>query len=235
MGSTKVHMRAAPYWGHFKVFKMKGAFLCGICRKSYAAENQAEYCVRGCISHHVSPQADTLVRGLKTRFRCPFCYREYSDKNQASQCLSQCGAVASGAQHTAQVAVGNVSVVAIQSGPSLTYLDEDESLGMPTTRGGEEPVSGGMNVSSASRQSTGSSKPSFADHDDTAAAEGAPEKPQNIVVGDGEEGVIYREMNQKPFVRHNASYVCSACRNKFFTKADVEACFEAHPIRDPLI
>lgn len=179
------------------------------------------------MTHHVSPHTDTLVRGLKTRFRCPYCYREYSDKNQASQCLSQCGSLASGAQHAAHVALNAVSAAEpVSAGPGLTYLDEDESLGMPTTRGGEEPITGDM----AGRTTTSSSQPTFADHDDPAA-----EKPQNIVVGDGEEGVIYREMNQKPFVRHNASYVCSACRSKFFTKADVEACFEAHPIRDPLI
>ena len=41
-----------------------------------------------------------------------------------------------------------------------------------------------------------------------------------------------RAPNQKPFVRHDASYVCSVCKVKFFTKVDVEEHFLKHPLVD---
>lgn len=39
-----------------------------------------------------------------------------------------------------------------------------------------------------------------------------------------------RKPGQKPFSRDGARYVCNACNNKFFTRSEVERCFERHPI-----
>lgn len=39
-----------------------------------------------------------------------------------------------------------------------------------------------------------------------------------------------RTANQKPFARHDANYVCTVCKAKFFTKVDVEDHFLKHPL-----
>lgn len=46
-----------------------------------------------------------------------------------------------------------------------------------------------------------------------------------------EESGPFREPSMKPFKRHDAKYVCSACGSTFFTRSDVEECFFSHPER----
>lgn len=41
----------------------------------------------------------------------------------------------------------------------------------------------------------------------------------------------FREPNMKPFKRHDARYVCSACGKNYFTKSEVEECYFSHPER----
>ena len=42
-----------------------------------------------------------------------------------------------------------------------------------------------------------------------------------------------RRADLKPFTRHDASYVCTVCKAKFFTKVDVEEHFLKHPLVEP--
>lgn len=41
----------------------------------------------------------------------------------------------------------------------------------------------------------------------------------------------HRELGMKPFKRHDARYVCSACGKNYFTRSEVEDCFFSHPER----
>ena len=57
---------------------------------------------------------------------------------------------------------------------------------------------------------------------------------QNIVLGKKEETddrlKLPRTAKHKSFARHDASYVCTVCKAKFFTKVDVEEHFFKHPL-----
>ncbi len=67
-----------------------------------------------------------------------------------------------------------------------------------------------------------------------SAPEPTPDEPAAATNGpmkDADGNVIYREPGMKPFKRADARYVCMACQTKFFTRNDVEKCFEGHPIR----
>lgn len=48
-----------------------------------------------------------------------------------------------------------------------------------------------------------------------------PEKPKPL---------LFRQLGQKPFARHDARYVCSVCKEKFFTKTEAESHFMTHPL-----
>lgn len=93
---VRVTVSRAPYWKHFRVFKMRGGYICGVCRRSYSDENHAKACVNSCSGHYAQSKIETLVRGLKTRFRCPFCYREYHDSLDATSCIARCKTILSG-------------------------------------------------------------------------------------------------------------------------------------------
>jgi hypothetical protein len=59
-------------------------------------------------------------------------------------------------------------------------------------------------------------------------AAAAPEPPP--VMDDDGEGP-YRTPGMKPFTRHDARYKCSVCAQMFFTRSEVEQCFQSHPER----
>jgi hypothetical protein len=56
----------------------------------------------------------------------------------------------------------------------------------------------------------------------------APAEP----IKDKNGEVLFRVPGQKPFKRADAKYVCTVCATKYFTKGDVEACFQSHPLKD---
>jgi hypothetical protein len=60
------------------------------------------------------------------------------------------------------------------------------------------------------------------DNNDNAGAK--PKDPKD------EKIYLTRAANQKPFQRHDASYVCTVCKVKFFTKVEVEEHFMKHPL-----
>lgn len=60
-----------------------------------------------------------------------------------------------------------------------------------------------------------------------------PTEEDTSVVADepySDEGP-HREPGMKPFKRHDARYVCSACGKNYFTKSEVEECYFSHPER----
>ncbi len=63
--------------------------------------------------------------------------------------------------------------------------------------------------------------------------ETTPKKPETAQ--EASKQVIMREPGQTPFNRDGAKYVCSACRGIYFTKMDVEACFQSHPESDGMV
>ena len=55
------------------------------------------------------------------------------------------------------------------------------------------------------------------------------ETEMEVIMADKAEE-LKRKPNQKPFHRDGAKYVCSVCKKKYFTQAEVVKCFESHPV-----
>lgn len=260
-GSVRLTISEFPYWGHFRTFKIRGGYLCGICRKSFSNEMQARSCMMGCIAPYAKYKVDTLVRGMKTRYRCPFCYREYLDCNDATGCLARCkkvifnetgsepykdafesdlsqvkGRILSFVQGVAKrdVALGNR-----QDRPSLTEITARERAPHQSPGRisfGLTPASS-LKVASASPSSgsTNNVIPAFKDPAASSVQVSAASAQSAASEAPAKEkydpNKVYRQPGQKPFGRDNARYTCGACNSKFFTKVEAEACFETHPLR----
>lgn len=92
-----------------------------------------------------------------------------------------------------------------------------------------------MDVSLASRKKEAEKLPAISAAEAIVASEPSFE-PENTIVPSAEEespGQIAKRKNRVPFekkfIRQGAKYECATCHQKYFTKDDVETCFDGHP------
>lgn len=275
--AVRVSVGEMPYWGHFRTYRVKNGYLCGVCRNSYADEGDAKNCVSCCVTPFAQSKVDILVRGMKTRFRCPFCYREYLDTTDAVSCLVRCKNhifSETGCERFKEAVESDMAIIRhrlhqtgsslprhahIVNGtekPSLSEVAANERNKVTGLIQAPAPqlkvVAPAQNVAVPQKSApkpgptlnmqptksvvkpaeTQAVIPVF-----TEAVSSAPvveEPPAIEAAGKAESydpNMIYREEGQKPFSRDNARYVCTACHQKFFTKTEVEGCFNSHPLK----
>lgn len=75
-----------------RVIRRDGRFVCGMCRKPYATEAEAEKCLEGCLSSwlRTAPPINEVKGGDAKQFRCGFCKRVYTARNEAQSCADAC-------------------------------------------------------------------------------------------------------------------------------------------------
>ncbi len=58
--------------------------------------------------------------------------------------------------------------------------------------------------------------------------------PSPLNPGENNKIILTRKPGQKPFTRHEARYLCTVCKEKFFTKTEAEGHFLQHPLADSI-
>ncbi len=191
-------------------------------------------------------QAQPTVAIRKGRFtlhRCRFCKREHADFMDAANCAAQCSEnlIAQANRSTSEIEQERVDVNISYMTPKKFSYTIDASTTSPIAMQemvktvlmpfqvrnalfnqkamkpllqamlkhasaiaiGKRPI-GGANFQGANNMA----------HD-------APSKPQSGTTSAKKDPA-------KKFFRDGAKYVCAICRGKFFTKIEVEACWEKH-------
>ncbi len=75
-----------------RVIRRDGLFVCGVCRKAYQREAEADHCLVTCLSHWLktAPPINEVTDGTATQFRCGFCKRVYTRRTDAQACADAC-------------------------------------------------------------------------------------------------------------------------------------------------
>lgn len=188
-----------------RVLRRGRRHLCGLCRASYDSENGAVSCLADCWGELL--KLDPVIqrrRGRKMLYRCRFCARDHARSDDARECASDCRARQE-AQHAAEMAL----------------FASDDIFPKPRRLPRKKAAPPVMIAAPA--------RPAKKKAEVPAEVVVAPEAaPQATPAPAPVEGEAKKPKPDKAFFRDGAEYVCTICQEHFFTKLEVQACFDAH-------
>lgn len=209
-----------------KVFRVGQQFVCGICRAPFESQGAAQSCLVECWQEILTQDGVTMrpsLAGLHA-FRCRFCSRDYANRGQAEACAKACRE-------------------RLAARAEQDQFDEDGGERTPKKKAFARPRPQPARPAPARRPAAAKPAPSGPAPADmslqsdivrqiTATAES--KVVQVTKTDDTADGPNVRARGRprtefkKTFIRDGAKYVCSYCRKNYFTKGEVEACFDTH-------
>lgn len=226
-----------------RVVPVAGGFCCGICRTVHPTLSAASGCVQTCWDAQLQAQPTVAIRkGMFTLHRCRFCKREYADFADAANCAAQCSEdlVAKANREAAEAAelpaprekkfaskalpytvdARTVSPVTLHE-MTKTVLMPFQVRNVLINQRAMKPL---LNAVLKHASAIAIGKRGLTGHRQEGGdsmAHGTEGKP-------AEQKPMTAKDPGKKFFRDGAKYVCSVCKAKFFTKIEVEACWEKH-------
>jgi transposase-like protein/ribosomal protein L40E len=226
-----------------RVLRQGTRFVCGVCRKAYATEAEAERCLAACMQRHVNPASTVAAEqhGRQKRYRCHFCKRVYEAEQPARACATECRkrtqeAITQGEQEKAAtrppgaVAGGAPSPATAPLGAPVGARGAATSPPSASTPAGEAPQASKQRAPVRRDdmhkflrdgrklvcRKCGAEHPTL----DTVIAcyDSHPEKQARPQASSDDE----------KFFRDGAKYVCRTCQKKWFTRVESVACYDGH-------
>lgn len=186
-----------------RVLKQGSLFVCGICRKPHMTKEQGNACVNNCFANFTSGELVQVTKQWgRDSFRCKLCTRTYAQLAPAQTCAADC---------KARMQQKLPPMPRVTAGGGFAP-QPDAPARKPIVRA----VAAAKPKAPAPRPTVvADAGPQMADAAPTPEAAPAPKRPP-------------RDRTKK-FHRDGARYVCQECGERFFTKVEVEACFDKHP------
>ncbi|MCX6126956.1 MAG: hypothetical protein NTV34_19705 [Proteobacteria bacterium] len=200
-----------------RVLHQEGQFLCGICRQKHQLNENAASCLRKCWSKLQTGPSILLFRKLrKLEFACIYCLRSYEDQKTAHVCAKDC---------STNLKIANPYSDSLS--PARQPRDWNQPLFTitPQQDASAEVLARTLEALDESSKSTPITAKNLTQNSLPHVAEApVPNEPS----GDPSKGPRIPKDRTKMFERHGAKYVCVVCKTKFFTKEEVEVCFNQH-------
>ena len=231
-----------------RILRQGRMFVCGICRKFHNTQEQASGCVHGCFTNLINGGLVQVIRQWgRDAFRCKLCTRTYAQMDAARQCGDECkkrlqtklppspqvmaagGAVSLTIQPTAKPRVApraakpmaRTLAVAV---PTHTAAAKTHIAASPVAAVAARPVAPTI----AAQAPVPATDPieDVASHA-VSAPEEAPAAAAAAPSGEPPKLKKLRDKTKK-FHRDGARYICQECSGKYFTRDEVEACWDGH-------
>lgn len=209
-----------------RVIRHNESFVCGICRMSYADPKDAVSCLKRCIGEYFSQNpVITIRKGKSVTHRCRFCGRTFGDLEEATKCGNDCRKTlkVSHEQELACLAEGaELAHAQPMKGPSPRRWSPFRLKMKDSSKAGRTLAS-----------SIGAKDQKETQDENKAAAESTP-APNAPSAAAADQAAAKKEADAESkvpkgkFHRDGAKYVCNKCLATYFTKLEVEKCFDSH-------
>jgi hypothetical protein len=224
-----------------RVVRRGSIFICGLCRDQYDSEELAFECLNECWQEFLSlSPVIARLKKLRRVYRCRFCARDYSQFQMATSCARDCR-VKQKAQHETDLQLVDLSALPqrkprvakpkailtmVQPARRIKPKDfEDEQVPSPKAGDGESHKT----IEADAVAASGLEVPGVESAGEAAKKKRSLRGPKT----DGEAAPVEEVESRLPrssekFYRDNAKYACSSCNKRFFTRGEVEQCFDSH-------
>lgn len=194
-----------------KVFRQNGEFICGICRQHHDRRENAFKCLDQCWNEVLqsTPVVGTF-RGRNKAFKCRFCCRVYIEEKEAMACAMECIELRK-SQHYASMKIAKVPANKFHSRAKYHFVSFQKG----------EIKSDYVSRFNLRRKGTSSAvqvETHIEEENDST------EETKDTVAPPKKTKADY----PKPFIRNHAKYECMYCHELYFTKIEVDKCFNGH-------
>lgn len=242
-----------------RVLKGPGCYVCGLCGRRYQNINDAWKCLTS-NGLGINSLPVIATKNNSQTFQCLLCGKTYANQQDTALCMISDLNVSRFPKALGEHLLSLVSALVNESGKTKrdVLVSRQGTMGSPSPKGGQKfvpppiPTQQPENTDKQIQETNPEDVSGTKEDKDIVQAQSVPDtelpsaeeppatsgdpmdhesdvnqKPKEV-----EKPILYRKSGQKPFVRHNANYVCTVCNEKFFTKMEVENHFEEHPIMD---
>lgn len=173
-----------------------------------------------------------LIRQDATMF-CGICRTKYFTRQEAIDCVEKCmpsffeshcvSSVQSGNSTAYKCDICGTMFASKAKADSCNHHCQEKARRNLEEAKGELSQKHGNEATSAASVAVTDKKKSDAPSGQSKPAAAA--KPAA-----NENSSFAKRSGQKPFFRDGARYICTACKKKYFTKNEVEDCYDSHPL-----
>lgn len=203
-----------------RVLKQGSYFVCGICRKPHTRKEEGNACVNKCFTALTSGSLVVHTRQWgRDVFRCKLCTRTYAQVEPCQACANECLTRMQGKLPPMPRLL-----------PNGTYAPQADTPSAP-----RKPITRAPAPTPAPRMAPpkivarpAAPAPVAAPPPVAAAPELEPTPPPPTAEAEAPKAPKKPRDRTKKFHREGAKYVCQECSSKYFTKVEVEACFDKH-------
>lgn len=226
MGTANIH----PY--HLqgsmlvrRIVRLGPKFVCGICRTHHSEVHKANTCLYTCWCSIKSHAPFTAVRKRNLiQYACIYCLRSYQTPSHACDCAFDCSKDVDITEYS--ISSGGNRRPKVVSPPVIKQTEIDTKPVVVAKQVAPATVVG------IAKTATIVAKPAVpetvAQPIPTIGLPPAAETGAETGAEDDKKK-LRKAGRTKKFNRAGAKYVCEVCLEKYFTKSEVEKCFEAHP------
>ncbi len=213
-------------------------FHCGYCRNIYSFFTTAVQCLEKDIKEDHDDHKQMFKRDLSSQWKkaCIFCLRTYKNSQETTKCVESCfQKLQEKIKHLRQIAknlqegVNFDSVTLQRRKPDFKANTKSpmnaitrHKLAIPTAREFTAPDIPAL-PSSPPEAPPPELEVQIKDNEKAPSPSASSESP-----GEPKKYKKPRDKTKK-FIRDGARYVCAVCNEKYFTKNEVEDCYNAHP------
>lgn len=210
-----------------RVLKLGGHAVCGLCRCRYKNLADAQRCLLSCwgkvlhsypLIHRVTGYKPTTgIDSSQSVFRCRFCSRDYFTEQDGLSCARNCLRIA----HDNMTRAHNLPPTELPQKIRRTFGSDEQKVKI-------DYVSRYNFKRKAPEPPPVVEEPEvpIVDSGDPHSHEGY--QPKSVAGIDTPKEERNKDFYPKPFLRQNAKYRCAYCLTDFFTKMEVEQCFDGH-------
>ncbi len=243
---ARVQVRRAAIPIFRKIFRKRGLFVCGICRSSYDSLSDANNCLNFCWFELQEHYPLIRRRDHKTgqyNYRCQYCARDYKSEYAGLECARLC-VEQRNQKHIHEQLISELPLEVKRKHPvRLVQLPKQDAGGYvtksPLSRKATDPLPNAEPSVLADDTITQAEPDSIvpaadASPEATVATPTAEEVTSNAKDQPADEEKRDDKLRRrkdsfpKSWIRKDAKYQCCCCLKKYFTKMEVEECFEGH-------
>lgn len=220
-----------------RIMAVEGYYACGLCHRCHQTMGAAEACLKTCVAKE-PPRIPVRVRGERQLALCPVCAKGYGSEQDALLCLERCLESSDGL--STPVKEHGLRILAQARSPER-FRGTGHSHRPLRTFVNQLPSAPPSRSAAPASTSPVSSVPRALDHGfDEEEPHHAPEKApkpapaatpiQQPMVEEKRTDGPFRKLGQPAFIRADARYECTCCHERYFTKMEVDNCFNSHPL-----
>lgn len=207
-------------------------YLCGLCRSGFEIEGEALGCLQECWSELLSLEPLLIRRrGRGVIYRCRFCARDYRQVPDAEECAAECRD-----RHVHRYELELLAHDVVEAPRPLRKIARPVP---PPVRLAPPPKK--LKSKAKAKDDANPANPVNADVavkpqgslQDAAPSDGpVVETPEEAAPEAAEGAPAKKKRPDKSHFRDGAKYVCVECKTEYFTKLEVETCFNGHDWAD---